>query len=71
MKIEPLDKIFNKNILAHRTCKIRYSYAFENCLRDKLSLLQKEYNVYTIDNLFGESSEKSANSFLYNSKCRE
>lgn len=61
MKIEPLDNIFKKNIFAHRTCKIRYSYAFENCLRDKLSLLQKEYNIYTIDNLFGESSENSAN----------
>lgn len=61
MKIELLDNIFSKDIFTHRICKIRYSYAFENYLRDKLSLLQKEFNVYTIDNLFGESSKNSAN----------
>ncbi|MBO5138884.1 MAG: hypothetical protein J6B89_04545 [Bacilli bacterium] len=59
MKIELLDKIFNKNIFAYRTCKIRYSYAFENCLRNKILLLKKEYNVYTINELFTESNDNS------------
>ena len=57
MKIELLDKIFKENIFTYRTCKIRYSYAFENCLKDKLLLLKKEYNVYTIDELFAGSKD--------------
>lgn len=59
MKIELLDKIFKENIFTYRTCKIRYSYAFENCLKDKLLLLKKEYNVYTIDELFAGSRDNS------------
>lgn len=60
MKIEPLDKIFNENIFKHRICKIKYSYAFENSLSDKFSLLQKKYTVYTLDDLFGESNDNSS-----------
>lgn len=60
MKIELLENIFKKNIFEHRICKIKYSYAFENILEDKFSLLQKEYNVYTIDDLFGESRDNSS-----------
>lgn len=60
MKIELLEKIFKENIFENRICKIKYSYAFENILEDKFSLLQKEYNVYTIADLFGESRDNSS-----------
>lgn len=59
MKIELLDQLFKENIFTYRTCKIRYSYAFENCLRDKLLLLKKKYNVYTIEEVFIESNDNS------------
>ena len=59
MKIELLDKIFKENIFTYRTCKIRYSYAFENCLkmciRDRKNndtIMEKEVIDFLADYLF-------------------
>ncbi|MBE5948388.1 MAG: hypothetical protein E7261_05085 [Lachnospiraceae bacterium] len=52
MKIDILDKIVEQDIFTYRTCKIKYSYAFENCLKEKISLLKKKYNFYQIEDIF-------------------
>ena len=58
MKTEFWDNLLKKDIFTYRTCKIRYDFAFENWLGDELLLLKKDYNVYTIDELFSESCNK-------------
>ena len=62
MKIESLDKWLAQDIYVYRTCKIRYSFAFENFISNKLLLLKKDYNIYTIDELFTEQNNSSVNS---------
>lgn len=52
MRIDILDKIVEQDILVHKITKIIYSFAFENCLKEKLLLLRKSYNIYSIDELF-------------------
>lgn len=52
MKIDNIDKLVKQDIFKHRICKIRYSSAYENYLKGKLSLLEKTYNVFQIENLF-------------------
>lgn len=65
MKLECLDDFLAQNIFTYRTCKIRYSYAFENYLKDTLLLLKKKYHVYTINKLFSESNDSSTNSSTF------
>lgn len=52
MKIENIDKLVEQDIFKHRICKIKYSSAYENYIKKKLSLLGKTYNVFQIENLF-------------------
>lgn len=59
MKIESLDKWLAQDMSIYRTCKIKYSFAFENYISNKLLLLKKDYNIYTIDELFTESNNTS------------
>lgn len=61
MKINSLDKILDKEIYRNRVCKIKYSNAFENCLKDKLLLLKKGYNVYSIHDLFNDTNIQLSN----------
>lgn len=64
MKIDVLDKIVEQDIFTYRTCKITYSCAFEICLKEKLLLLKKNYNVYQIEELFLPDKKSSTNSKL-------
>lgn len=62
MKIESLDKWLAQDMSIYRTCKIKYSFAFENYISNKLLLLKKDYNIYTIDELFIEQNNPPVNS---------
>lgn len=62
MNFKILDDFLTQNLFSYRTCKVRYSNAFENYLGDRLLLYKKKYNVYTIDELFTDSNYTSVNS---------
>lgn len=59
MKIDIVDNIVKNDIFAYRVCKIKYSFAYENYLKEKLSFLKKEYNVYQIKDLFLQDKKES------------
>lgn len=64
MKIDNIDKLVEQDIFKHRICKIKYSSAYENYLRRKLSLLEKTYNVFQMENLFlADDAPEHKNSF--------
>ena len=64
MKIDIVDHTVEKDIFTYRVCKIKYSFAYENYLKDKLSLLKKEYNVFQIKDLFLQDEKVSNNGKL-------
>lgn len=66
MKIENIDKLVEQDIFKHRICKIKYSSAYENYLKEKLSLLGKRYNVFQIENLFLEDNVPEQKNSLKN-----
>lgn len=59
MKIDIVDKIIEQDIFTHRICKIKYSFAYDNYLKNKFLFLAKNYNVYEIEDLF--LSDKNIN----------
>ena len=67
MEIDLLEKIIQQDIFKYRVCKIKYSAAFENCLKEKLILLNKRYNIYSIDELFSNIKGTSE----YKGKARD
>lgn len=52
MKIDVIDQLIEQDILKHRVCKIKYSSAYENYLREKFLLLGKSYTVVQMEDLF-------------------
>ena len=69
MRIDILDKIIEQDIFVHKIAKIRYSFAFENCLKEKLLLLRKSYDIYSIDELF--TDKKTSITPVGNGKFKE
>lgn len=56
MEIGSIDEFIEEELLKNRICKIRYSSAYENYLKEKLLLLRKKYNVFQMEDLFLEEN---------------
>lgn len=64
MRIENIDQLIEQDILKQRVCKIKYSSAYENYLKQKLSLLYKTFNVFQMEDLFLADATPEKNSRL-------